>query len=241
MQVTLLAAVSDCFSFSFNSAATLESLYFTRNSWMFHSCAFRPYFVVHLLIWRKPIVKPILKLLVSFFHLRWALFLPTYLRLYLLFMVSQDYTTTTYSISTPPVPKTSSISSKKSKHEPYSAHRALELFKTYADEDAPDVIGLEGFERLCNDTEMPMEGTRPLIFSWQIQAKEMGKISKNEWMQGMATLKSVIVVCNCDSCRSTYFLLTQDRLYFLIVACDGRTWRLALQWQEIKGNRERIR
>src|SRR5260221_10898927 len=52
----------------------------------------------------------------------------------------QDYTTTTYSISAPPVPKTSSISSKKSKHEPYTAHLALELFKTYADEDASDVI-----------------------------------------------------------------------------------------------------
>jgi DCN1-like protein 4/5 len=63
------------------------------------------------------------------------------------------------------------------------------LFATYADEDAPDSIGIEGFERLCKDAEMSLEGARPLIFSWQLQAKEMGRITKDEWLQGMATLK----------------------------------------------------
>lgn len=83
------------------------------------------------------------------------------------------------------------------------------MFKKYADEDAPDVIGLEGFERLCKDTEMAMDGTRPLIFSWQIQAKEMGKISENEWVQGMATLKSVLVssviVAHADQPSASFF------------------------------------
>ncbi len=49
-------------------------------------------------------------------------------------------------------------------------------------------MGPEGFERLCADAGMPMEGARPLIFAWQMQAAEMAKISKQEWVQGMATL-----------------------------------------------------
>lgn len=166
---------------------------------MFHPCAFRPCFAVLLLTWTKPIVKLIFKALVrSLFHQLYAYFLPIYVQ-HSLILVYQDYTTT-YSISTAPVPKAASITSKKSKTEPYTAHRALELFKSYADEDTPDVINPEGFERLCRDAEMPLEGARPLIFSWQVEAKEMGKISRDEWVQGMATLKlvmmsSVTVIC----------------------------------------------
>jgi DCN1-like protein 4/5 len=81
------------------------------------------------------------------------------------------------------------------------------LFKAYADEDAPDVIGLEGFERLCKDVEMPLDGARPLIFSWQIQAQEMGKISKEEWVQGMATLKSVFDVRDGDAPTLNFWFL----------------------------------
>jgi DCN1-like protein 4/5 len=119
------------------------------------------------------------------------LFHPAYLRIHPLILVFQDYTTS-YSVSTT-VPKAASVSSKKSKTDPYTAHRALELFKAYADEDVPDVINPEGFERLCKDADMPLEGARPLVFSWQVQAKEMGKISKSEWVQGMSTLKSVLM------------------------------------------------
>jgi len=97
-------------------------------------------------------------------------------------------TTLTYPISTRQESK-SSVTSKKPKSEAYTPQLALELFSTYADADTPDIIGLEGFETLCKDTEMSLEGARPLIFSWQMQAKEMGKISKDDWVQGMATLK----------------------------------------------------
>jgi len=83
---------------------------------------------------------------------------------------------------------------KPAKVEPYTPQRALELFATYADEDDTSVIGPEGFEKLCNDAEMPMEGTRPLIFAWQMNAKEMGKVSKDEWVKGMAALKCVIAM-----------------------------------------------
>jgi hypothetical protein len=78
------------------------------------------------------------------------------------------------------------------KNEPYSSHRAQELFKTYADSDDPNVIGPEGFEQLCNDADMPLEGARPIIFAWQFGAKEMAKISKEEWAHGTSTLKCVM-------------------------------------------------
>jgi len=87
--------------------------------------------------------------------------------------------------SQPPVKKSSL------KHEPYFSHRAQELFKTYADSDDPNVIGPEGFEQLCNDADMPLEGARPILFAWQFGAKEMAKISKEEWIHGTSTLKCV--------------------------------------------------
>lgn len=98
-----------------------------------------------------------------------------------------------YSISTPQAPKTAAGASKKLKYEPYTEQRAFELFQTYADEEDKDLIGLEGFEKLCKDADMPLDGARPIIFSWQMQAEEMGKITKDEWVQGMATLKSVLM------------------------------------------------
>ncbi|KIM49504.1 hypothetical protein M413DRAFT_109773 [Hebeloma cylindrosporum] len=36
---------------------------------------------------------------------------------------------------------------------------------------------------------MPLEGARPIIFAWQFGAKEMAKISKEEWAHGTSTLK----------------------------------------------------
>jgi len=78
---------------------------------------------------------------------------------------------------------------KAAKVEPYTPQRALDLFATYVDEDDPSVIGPEGFERLCSDADLSMEGPLPLIFAWQMGAKEMAKVTKEEWVQGMATLK----------------------------------------------------
>ena len=85
-----------------------------------------------------------------------------------------------------------SKSAKKSaKNEPYSVQRAQELFKTYADSDDASVIGPEGFEQLCTDAGIPMDGSCPLILCWLMKAKEMGKISKEEWANGTSVLKCV--------------------------------------------------
>ncbi|RDB24091.1 DCN1-like protein 5 [Hypsizygus marmoreus] len=79
-------------------------------------------------------------------------------------------------------PPTSSI-------EPYTTKRSLALFKSYADSDDPNVIGPEGFERICTDANIPFDGTLPLILAWQLGAKEMGKITIVEWTTGMDVLK----------------------------------------------------
>ncbi|KAI9508694.1 DUF298-domain-containing protein [Russula earlei] len=66
--------------------------------------------------------------------------------------------------------------------------RAEVLFSQFADEDTPDVIGTEGFERLCNEARVPLDGALPLLLAWQLDSHEMGKISKKEWMEGTAAL-----------------------------------------------------
>jgi len=76
-----------------------------------------------------------------------------------------------------------------SKIEPYSPDRAAALFKKYADEDDPSVIGPEGFSNLCTDAEIPLDGAMPLILAWQLNAKEMGKFTKEEWTKGTESLK----------------------------------------------------
>ncbi|KAI0927981.1 hypothetical protein AcW1_005371 [Taiwanofungus camphoratus] len=81
------------------------------------------------------------------------------------------------STSAAPKPK----STKAAPSEPYSATNAATLFSAYADEDDPSVIGPEGFERLCSDMDVSLEGPLPLILAWQMNAKEMAKISKGEW------------------------------------------------------------
>lgn len=71
----------------------------------------------------------------------------------------------------------------------YSEQRAEALFSQFTDEDSPGVIGAEGFERLCNQAQVPLDGALPLLLSWQLDSQEMGKISKEEWMKAAAVLR----------------------------------------------------
>ncbi|KAG5647213.1 hypothetical protein DXG03_001172 [Asterophora parasitica] len=74
-------------------------------------------------------------------------------------------------------------------NEPYSPARATALFKSYADEDDASIIGPEGYEKLCTDTKIPLEGAAPLILAWQFGAKEMGKVTEEEWRNGTESFK----------------------------------------------------
>ncbi|KAH9999101.1 Cullin binding-domain-containing protein [Russula vinacea] len=71
----------------------------------------------------------------------------------------------------------------------YSEQRAETLFSQFADEDSPDVIGAEGFERLCKEAQVPLDGALPLLLAWQFGSHEIAKISKQEWMEGTAALR----------------------------------------------------
>ncbi|OBZ75667.1 DCN1-like protein 4 [Grifola frondosa] len=73
--------------------------------------------------------------------------------------------------------------------EPYSATRASDVFKSYVDPDDSTVIGPEGFERLCTDMGISLEGALPLILAWQMHAAEMAKISFKEWEKGTEGLR----------------------------------------------------
>ncbi|KAH9934960.1 Cullin binding-domain-containing protein [Fomitopsis serialis] len=78
---------------------------------------------------------------------------------------------------------------KSSEPGPYSAASATSLFSSYADPDDPTVVGPEGFERLCSDADISLEGALPLILAWQLQASEMAKISKSEWEKATTDLR----------------------------------------------------
>jgi len=67
--------------------------------------------------------------------------------------------------------------------------RALDLFSGYAKEDDKTVMETEGFEHLCTDANITLDGALPLILSWQMGSKEMGKITKDEWVKGTSSLR----------------------------------------------------
>lgn len=92
--------------------------------------------------------------------------------------------------------------------EPYTPSRATALFTAYADEEDSTTIGPEGFERLCNDADTPLEGAKPLILAWLLRAAEMAKISKTEWEAGMAELQCV---SSCENIGCSLTLSLQDR------------------------------
>ncbi|KAI0373272.1 DUF298-domain-containing protein [Pilatotrama ljubarskyi] len=80
-------------------------------------------------------------------------------------------------------------SSKAAGAEPYSEARARQLFKTYEDPDTPGEIGPEGFEKLCTDLDISLEGALPLVLAWQLNGSEMAKFKLDEWMKGTGELR----------------------------------------------------
>ncbi|CAK5279329.1 unnamed protein product [Mycena citricolor] len=102
---------------------------------------------------------------------------------------------TTHSSIAPPPPVAAPVPTlvkpepPMSKIESYSADRCVKLFAQYTDEDDRNVIGPEGFERLCTDADISLEGAGPLILAWQLNAKDMGKFTREEWTKGLGALK----------------------------------------------------
>jgi DCN1-like protein 4/5 len=94
-----------------------------------------------------------------------------------------------------PASKTSTGNKRKASAgpQPYSDAAAFDLFSTYADEDNEDFIGPSGFERLCEDAELSLDGTQPLIVSWLFKPEsdtpEMMSIQQKAWIAGCKNLK----------------------------------------------------
>lgn len=66
---------------------------------------------------------------------------------------------------------------------------AERLFDLYAEASDPQTMTAEGFERLCGDADIPMDGARPLLLAWQLNAKELGSFSRDEWTKGLEDLQ----------------------------------------------------
>ena len=108
--------------------------------------------------------------------------------------VWQETSTSKVSNTLPPVEVAHSIRETNSspKAETYTHQRALELFNSYAKEDDKTVMETEEFLHLCTDANIANDGVLPLILSWQMGSKEMGKITKDEWVKGTSSLRCVL-------------------------------------------------
>lgn len=69
--------------------------------------------------------------------------------------------------------------------------RPEQIFDRYADEDDANVMGPEGLQKLCADANIPIEGSLPLLLVWQLDAKDMSAITREEWMTGMKDIGCV--------------------------------------------------
>ncbi|KAF8120956.1 DUF298-domain-containing protein [Boletus edulis] len=81
----------------------------------------------------------------------------------------------------------------------YTQRGAQALFKSFADDDNPDVIGPGGVEKLCTEAGIPLEGAQPLLLAWQFKAQEMAKISRSEWLQGAEALRYLTLCMRISS------------------------------------------
>lgn len=68
-----------------------------------------------------------------------------------------------------------------------SDNKLLSLFNDYKDED-DDVILSDGIERLCNDLGYKPDDFAILVLAWQLDASQMCRFTKTEFMQGMKKL-----------------------------------------------------
>eukprot|EP00587_Corethron_hystrix_P009913 CAMPEP_0113308412 /NCGR_PEP_ID=MMETSP0010_2-20120614/6861_1 /TAXON_ID=216773 ORGANISM="Corethron hystrix, Strain 308" /NCGR_SAMPLE_ID=MMETSP0010_2 /ASSEMBLY_ACC=CAM_ASM_000155 /LENGTH=218 /DNA_ID=CAMNT_0000163449 /DNA_START=270 /DNA_END=923 /DNA_ORIENTATION=+ /assembly_acc=CAM_ASM_000155 len=77
--------------------------------------------------------------------------------------------------------------------KPSVSERAItEMFKSYAEEDDPTIIGMDGIDKLCTDLEIdPAEDVRGLVLLWKIVGLSQsipGQISSEEWEKGCTIL-----------------------------------------------------
>jgi hypothetical protein len=104
--------------------------------------------------------------------------------------------------------KSNNATTSNSKHPPFSAQRAAELFQSYRDHDVTDteLIGPEGLEKVCLEAQLDMEGVKPVILAWVFGGTEMARFLKSEWTDGASkwqyvasSLAAALNELTCDS------------------------------------------
>ena len=64
------------------------------------------------------------------------------------------------------------------------------LFETYRDEECEDAILAPGIERLCSDLRYKPEDFTVLVLAWRLDASQMCRFTKAEFIQGLHTLNA---------------------------------------------------
>lgn len=67
------------------------------------------------------------------------------------------------------------------------------LFDEYKDEDDDNILS-DGIERLCNDLGYKPDDFAILVLAWQLDASQMCRFTKPEFMQGLKTLNAESIV-----------------------------------------------
>lgn len=79
------------------------------------------------------------------------------------------------------------------------------LFESYRDEECEDAILAPGIERLCCDLQYKPEDFAVLVLAWRLDASQMCRFTKTEFIQGLHTL-------NADSIASIRQRLEEESL-----------------------------
>lgn len=64
------------------------------------------------------------------------------------------------------------------------------LFESYRDEECEDAILAPGIERLCSDLRYKPEDFTVLVLAWRLDASQMCRFTKAEFIQGLHTLNA---------------------------------------------------
>ncbi|XP_026488357.1 DCN1-like protein 3 [Vanessa tameamea] len=101
--------------------------------------------------------------------------------------VNNDKTPKPFYQKLPSIPRSmSSIGSSESR---VSESKINQLFDQYKD-SLEDAILAEGIENLCNDLQLNPDDFKVLILAWKLNASQMCRFTKTEFVQGLKSMKS---------------------------------------------------
>ncbi len=70
--------------------------------------------------------------------------------------------------------------------------KLLTFYENYYDSDE-DIISAEGILRLCADLDLPADDFHILLFAWKCNAAQMGRLTKQEFLQVSVNAKYMAV------------------------------------------------